>query len=145
MFSRVKFKAVIIDKKSTLFCTRVMYFGQQQTNKTQKMPKSESNLQQNKYLLTTTLFYIKKMRFSPLLQTLISTQKNSQLSEYTDLSFRVHVLALYSDIIYGVQINLANQAIKHYRQSNLNDGCCGYAQCGNPNMCPRKYTIKVFN
>lgn len=49
MFSRVKFKAVIIDKKSTFFCTRVMYFGQQQTNKTQKMPKSESNLKQNKY------------------------------------------------------------------------------------------------
>lgn len=39
MFSRVKFKAVIIDKKSTLFCTRVMYFGQQQTNKTQKIQK----------------------------------------------------------------------------------------------------------
>lgn len=44
MFSRVKFKAMIIDKKSTLFCTRVMYFGQQLTNKTQKMQKSESNL-----------------------------------------------------------------------------------------------------
>lgn len=144
MFSRVKFKAVIIDKKTTLFCTRVMYFGQQQTHKTQKMPKSESNLQQNKYQLTTTLFYIKKMRFSPLLLD-PHFHLEKQLSEYTDLSFRVHVLALYSDIIYGVQINLANQAIKNYRQSNLNEGCCGYAQCGNPNMCPRKYTIKVFN